>query len=218
MKEAIYIVLYKIYPKTKSWITGWEISKLIFNNICSDDNININGLFANTSSDFISGFLYYQLTSQFKNPSLDNISKFSCKYYTYNCNFPYENKLIAKTYKKENNIIDIPIININNLKFTSSNICRYINNFIRSKSLYLNFSILQPNNRPDESENIKYKRNLIKTILPAFINLHDNHGMLLSCFIWNNNHFNDIVLFIYILNCIFKNIHLIWMPWKNIFG
>ena len=155
-------------------------------------SFHIEALFANEEADFISGFLSYQSTID---KSLDYT------YHMYNC---------TTTYEDNKNIIKLPTLTLGNLRFISPSVCRYINNYIKCKTIYLNFSILKSTNDEKQTSN-----NLIKNILPSLLNLNEAHGMLISCFAWNKENNDESIFFIYILCCMYNNIKLVWMPWEE---
>ena len=218
--------IYNICTNNMDWLIGWELSKIINSkilNIQNDSDLNITGFLANTSSDFISGFLYYAST-------IYPIKHISCKFLIYNeneiFNINTDGKLLMdnKQFKSTKiNIIDT--IDYHDTKFLSANICRYINNTITANSLYLNFSIIKP---------IHFDTN-ITTILPSLFNLHETYGIVLTCFDWcieekkddkkkddkkkekvRENYVSDnVILFIYTFSCMYNNINLIWLPCDN---
>ena len=216
--------LYKILPKGHNWLTGWEISKILHYILLSDsisdiseieliklediienthDSLNISGFLGNQTEDFISGFLYFQ-----------SIIKLDINYvyYIYNCTLPYilDNSISTK-------IIDIPTVDIDNLKYNSPSICRYINNFVKSDIAYLNFSISTsiPYKSEELSEEFEFDNYDIKNTLPTFLSLHDNHGILVTSCIWDIEKLDIITLYLFTLNCMFTNIYLADIIWEK---
>ncbi len=238
--------IYDILPKGIEWITGWEISKILYGKILEEKEkedkakeeakkeeakkdkakkdkakkkkeeygININGFFGNKQSEFILGFLYY--ASTVKSQKIDN------KHFIYNndkeCLYDIDEEGVATAENKkfESTVIDkMDTVDFDELTCTSPSICRYINNYVRANSLYLNFSILESSS--GSSTNSDYD---IRNILPTIFNLHDDQGILLTSFP-SSRAFGTLPnskrteLFVYTLSCMFKKVTLLCMPWES---
>lgn len=199
--------VYNIISTSINWLIGWEISKLLHNKIFNtqtESDVNITGFFANTSTDFISGFLYYTSTIYPEN-------HISCKCFIYNeneiINIDTTGKLLIDNKQFSSTIVNfINTIDYDDTKFPSVNICRYLNNSITANSIYLNFSIINP------------LENSISAMFPSLINLHEKHGIFATCFNWykkNGEIADETVLYMYTLSCIFTKINLLWIPWDS---
>lgn len=236
--------LYDAHCHNLNWLTGWEISKKIYEKIINNNEdeqqtltFTTHGYFGNIDDDLLLGFLYC-ISSLSKN------SELKYNYYIYDNNniqniIDKNGKIINEEYKLESNNIQyieeekqqnlrttslsknndqpnnvqsemspqinyINSIDLDELEYNSSSICRYVNNNLQKNAIYLDFSIVNTNNLP------KYD---IKNILHSIMKLNDNECMLVFSL---SEYINfDTTLYIYFLNCIFEEIELIKYPWDN---
>jgi len=212
-----------ILSREVEWLTGWEISRFIYDKLLNEEEeeknklgIDISGFFGNIHPDFILGFLYYGSVI-YKHYGTRH------KYFTYNSPLydTDENGTIMIKNKQfiSTKINTINTIEIDNVEYTSPSVCRYINNHIRANTVYLNFSIL--NSCTEFGSACRDIRN----ILPTIFNLNSEHGILVTPFIWKKKVQTDLmrddtvcdntVLFVYILAGMFANVTLMWLPWED---
>ena len=214
--EGYLYELYDIYCYNLNWLTGWEISKKIYDKIINNNKdaqyileFTSHGYFGNIDDNLLLGFLYC-ISSLSKNTELK---------YNY---FIYDNNNIQNVLNNNGKIIDdnyrlkfeedkqftsttINYINsVDELEYSSPSICRYVNNNLQMNTIYLNFSIVNTNNLP---------RYNIKNILHSIMKLNNNECMLILSL---SEYINfDTILYIYFLNCIFEEIELVKYPWDN---
>ena len=207
--------IYKVECENINWLTGWEIAKIIFDKNYTDEcNLTLYGYFSNINKDFASGYLYYILSL--------NKNNLKHKYYIYSEESICDIKDVISNHKclHINNMeIDyIDTIDYEETKYGSSNACRYIYNYLRRYVLYLNFAVID-----NENTNIN---NAMHTIL----NINKDFGVLFISIPWflktdseiddasemSEDRLSDsVIIYVYLLSCIFSEIQLLWFPWDN---
>ena len=95
-------------------------------------------------------------------------------------------------------------VDLDDLQYNSSSICRYVNNSLQKNVIYIDFSIVNTINLP------KYD---IKNILHSIMKLNENECLMIFSMSGNIN--SNTVSYIHLLNCIFEEIELIKYPWDN---
>lgn len=207
--------LYGVYCENTDWLTGWEISKILYNKIIQNnrnsvdedsDCFNLCGYFGNTNTNFTNGFLYFM-------SSLSNERDISHNY------FIYGNKMKLPIDESTTKINYIDTVEIDGLKYDSPSICRYVYNHVRRHSLYLNFSITDQQSTCNVS---------IKSFLHTIMHLNKDHGLCIVAIPWlinfdqsdpsninSSNIDSSIQMYIFALSCMFVEIQLVWFIWDN---
>lgn len=215
--------IYNISCNSTDWLTGWEISKILYSKIISSDrnstdtilgkrdSFKLCGYLGLTSSDFINGLLCHMSSS--------NICDGRDIMYKY---FIYGDKMKLSIDEETTKINYIDTVDIDDLTYASPSICRYIHNYIRTDKdfIYLNFSIVESFDKNKKLEHCVDIKNALHTIM----HLNKDHGMCIVSLPWFVSIKNtddsesidlSIQMYIYTLSCIFAEIQLIWFIWDD---